>query len=196
MSQFLHQILNETVVNRSVKLKMVQTLFLFIFLHLNSFPEFFQHILRHQFESWFIHLVVCTTNWVHVSPAWGSCDLLHVVRLGTVKWSSLVIHNTIWQVSIGLSLRKITMLWRNMSLDVNTSEIRCLKPDTIALLRKATRRSLMLANGRIRQSLTALIEQSLRDKPYVTGQASCYMGLRVCCIKWAVGFLVSWWSMN
>ena len=59
--------------------------------------------------------------------------------------SSWVIHNKIWQVSEGLYLRKITMLWSDTSPDVNTPEIRCLKPNTIALLRKAMRQTQLVS---------------------------------------------------
>ena len=48
---------------------------------LESFPDIFSNGLRYQFESCFIHSVVCTTYWVHVSPEWGPCDPLHVLAL-------------------------------------------------------------------------------------------------------------------
>ena len=52
---------------------------------LKSFPDFFLNVLRYQLESWFIHWVGFTTNWVHVSLEWDPCDLLHVLSLGTVN---------------------------------------------------------------------------------------------------------------
>ena len=54
-------------------------------LPLKSFPDFFLNVLSYQLESWFIHWVGCTTNWVHVSLEWDPCDLLHVISLGTVN---------------------------------------------------------------------------------------------------------------
>ena len=54
-------------------------------LPLKSFPDFFLNVLPYQLESWFIHWVGCTTNWVHVSLEWDPSDLLHVLSLGTVN---------------------------------------------------------------------------------------------------------------
>ena len=54
-------------------------------LPLKSFPDSFLNVLPYQLESWFIHWVGCTTNWVHVSLEWDPCDLLHVLSLGTVN---------------------------------------------------------------------------------------------------------------
>ena len=49
------------------------------------FQTFFLIVLRYQFESLFRHSVGCTTYWVHVSPEWCPCDLLHVLSLGTIN---------------------------------------------------------------------------------------------------------------
>ena len=54
-------------------------------LPLKSFLDFFLNVLPSQLESWFIHWVVCTTYWDHVSLEWDPCDLLHVLSLGTVN---------------------------------------------------------------------------------------------------------------
>ena len=54
-------------------------------LPLASFPKNISKGLRYQLESWWIYSVGCTTYWVHVSRAWGPCDLLHVLGLGTVN---------------------------------------------------------------------------------------------------------------
>ena len=58
-----------------------------------EFSRFFLNVLRHQFESWFIHSIGCTKYWVQVSPEWGPCDLLHVLSLHTVNWPG-------WQTGI------------------------------------------------------------------------------------------------
>ena len=65
-------------------------------LPLASFPDFFfLNVLRYQLESWFIHSVGCTTYWVHVSPEWGSCDLLHVLNMGTINYQGI---HRCWQM--------------------------------------------------------------------------------------------------
>ena len=49
-----------------------------------EFSGLFSKCWSYQFESWFIHLVGCTTYWVHVSLELDLCDL-HVLSLGTVN---------------------------------------------------------------------------------------------------------------
>ena len=100
------------------------------------FWTFYQHALRYQFETWYIHLVGSATHEVRVSSPWptlqprmGQCNFLHL-----------------WHQKLYRAFRFGT-LW----------PISCSYPRHSQL----TRHSLMLANGRIRQSLTALVKFSL-----------------------------------
>ena len=95
---------------------------------MNSFLDFFRHALRNQFETWHIHLVGSATHQVEVPSQSGHPDLLY-----SQEWVKVIFFH-LWPQK----------LYRPIS---------CFYPRHSQL----TRHSLMLANGRIRQSLTALV---------------------------------------
>ena len=100
------------------------------------FWTFYQHALRYQFETWHIHLVGSATHQVRVSSRSGHPDLLH-----SQEWVNVIFLH-LWPQKLYRAFRFVT-LW----------PILCSYPRHSQL----TRHSLMLANGRIRQSLTALV---------------------------------------
>ena len=97
---------------------------------------FFQHALRYQFETWYIHLVGSATHEVRVSSQSGHPGLLY-----SQEWVNVIFLHLWPQKSYGVF--RFGTLW----------PISCSYPRHSQL----TRHSLMLANGRIRQSLTALV---------------------------------------
>ena len=97
---------------------------------------FFQHALRYQFETWYIHLVGSATHQVRVSSQSGHPDILY-----SQEWVNVIFLH-LWPQKLYKAFRFGT-LWL----------ILCSYPRHSQL----TRHSLMLANGRIRQSLTALV---------------------------------------
>ena len=108
-----------------------------------KFLDFFQHALRCQFETWYIHLVGSATHQGRVSSQSGHPDLLY-----SQEWFDVIFLN-LWPQKLYRAFRFGT-LW----------PISCSYPRHSQL----TRHSLMLANGRIRQSLTALVH-FMRSKP-------------------------------
>ena len=103
-----------------------------------AFWTFFQHALRYQFETWYIHLVGSVTH--QVSSQSGHPDI-HV--LYSQEWVEVIFLH-LWPQKLYRAFRFGT-LW----------PISCSYPRHSQL----ARHSLMLANGRIRQSLTALVTQ-------------------------------------
>ena len=104
---------------------------------------FFKHALRHQFETWYLHLVGRTTHQVRVSSQSGHPDLLN-----SQEWvKAIFLH--LWPQKLYRAFR-FDSLW----------------PISCSYLRHSqlTRHSLMLANGRIRQSLTALVSDFRNKK--------------------------------
>ena len=97
---------------------------------------FYQHVLRYQFETWYIHLVGSATHQVRVSSQSGHLDLLYSQECVNVIFFIYGIKN--------YQAFRFGTLW----------PISCSYPRHSQL----TRHSLMLANGRIRQSLTALVK--------------------------------------
>ena len=97
---------------------------------------FFQHALIYQFETWCLHLVGSATHQVRVSSQSGHPDLLY-----SQEWVNVIFLHWWPQKSYGVF--RFGTLW----------PISCSYPRHSQL----TRHSLMLANGRIRQSLTALV---------------------------------------
>ena len=100
------------------------------------FWTFFQHALRYQFETWYKHLVGSATHEIRVSSQSGHPDLLY-----SQEWVNVIFLH-LWPQKLYRAFRFGT-LW----------PISCSYPRHSQL----TRHSLMLANGRIRQSLTALV---------------------------------------
>ena len=86
---------------------------------LESFLDFFLNVLRYQLQSWFIHSVGCTTCWVHVSPEWGPCDLLHVLSLVTVNWQGIY---WCWRIRQSLTALAVS---RNYVLVITILNIFC-----------------------------------------------------------------------
>ena len=58
-----------------------------------------------------LHSVGCTTYWVHVSSEWGPCDLLHVLRLGTVNQQAI---HLCWQTGALASLWLLLFICTNV----------------------------------------------------------------------------------
>ena len=100
------------------------------------FQTFFVHVVRYQFETWYIHLVGSATHQVWVSSQSSHPDLLY-----SQEWVNVIFLHLWPQKSYGVF--RFGTLW----------PISCSYPRHSQL----TRHSLMLANGRIRQSLTALV---------------------------------------
>ena len=96
---------------------------------------FLQHALRYQFETCYIQLVGSATHQVRVSSQSGHPDLLY-----SQEWVNVIFLHLWPQKSYGVF--RFGTLW----------PILCSYPRHSQL----TRHSLMLANGRIKQSLTAL----------------------------------------
>ena len=111
------------------------------------FWTFFQHALRYQFETWYIHLVGSATHQVKIFITVGHPDLLY-----SQEWVNVIFLH-LWPQKLYRAFRFGT-LWL----------VSCSYPRHSQL----TRHSLMLANGCIRQSLTALVISSY------------------CTLKWAV----------
>ena len=100
------------------------------------FWTFFQYALRYQFETWYIHLVGSATHQVKIFITVGSPWPTLQPRMGQCNFSSFMASKIYRAFRFGT-------LWR----------ILCSYPRHS----QPTRHSLMLANGRIRQSLTALV---------------------------------------
>ena len=99
---------------------------------------FLQHALRYQFEIWYIHLVGSATHQVRVSSQSDDPDLLY-----SPEWIKVIFLH-LWPQKLYRAFRFGTLL-----------PISCSYPRHSQL----TRHSLMLANGHIRQSLTALFDK-------------------------------------
>ena len=107
------------------------------------FWSFFQHALRYKFETWYIHLVGSATHQVQIFITVGSPWPTLQPRMGQCNFSSFMAKlyrafrfGTLWPISCSYP-------WHS----------------------QLTRHSLMLANGRIRQSLTALVTNMFNFNP-------------------------------
>ena len=102
----------------------------------NSCLNFFQHALRYQFETWYMHLVCSATHQVRVSSQSGHPDLLY-----SQEWVKVIFLH-LWPQKLYRTFRFGT-LWPTSCSYPRHSQLK--------------RHSLMLANELISQFLTALV---------------------------------------